>query len=265
MLFPAALIGLPTDVTIDDGAGGAAGHSPVASGPMREERAPGSALEQRLGQLYESRFPVADRASRVELWRVLTRHFFDRFVPPDGVVVDLGAGHCDFINQVSACRRIAIDLSPETREFAAPDVEVHTVPLGDVDRVVAADSVDLVFASNVFEHLRGADALLDTLDSVRRVLSARGRLVVLQPNIRFVGGAFWDFLDHTLPLTDKGMCEALRLADFDVVESRPRFLPYTTKSRLPQWSPLVRIYLALPIAQRLFGKQMLVVARPSTG
>jgi hypothetical protein len=82
----------------------------------------------------------------------------------------------------------------------------------------------------------------------------------MQPNVRLVGGAFWDFFDHTLPLTERGMEEAMAVAGLRVVERRARFLPYTTKSRLPQWSWLVRLYLLLPPAQWLLGKQMLVVA-----
>jgi hypothetical protein len=82
-----------------------------------------------------------------------------------------------------------------------------------------------------------------------------------QPNIRYVGAAFWDFFDPTLPLTEKGMAEALGIAGFDVVEVRPRFLPYTTASRLPQWPWIVRTYLAVPALHRLFGKQMLIFAR----
>ena len=82
----------------------------------------------------------------------------------------------------------------------------------------------------------------------------------MQPNVRLVGGKFWDFFDHTLPLTEKGMAEAMTVAGLRVVESRARFLPYTTKSRLPQWPALVRLYLAVPPAQWLLGKQMLVVA-----
>jgi hypothetical protein len=57
------------------------------------------------------------------------------------------------------------------------------------------------------------------------------------------------------------MVEALTMAGFETLECRARFLPYTTKSRIPQWIPLVRLYLALPLAQRLLGKQMLVVSR----
>ena len=60
------------------------------------------------------------------------------------------------------------------------------------------------------------------------------------------------------------MAEALGMAGFEVIECRARFLPYTTKSRLPKWPVLVRLYLALRPAQWLFGKQMLR-RRPATG
>lgn len=83
----------------------------------------------------------------------------------------------------------------------------------------------------------------------------------MQPNVRVLGGAFYDFFDHTLPLSEKGMAEALRVVGFEIEEIRARFLPYTTKSRLPQAPWLVRLYLACPPARWVLGKQMLVVAR----
>lgn len=221
-------------------------------------------LDAGLDRLYATRFPEAERRARVRLWRTLCDAFFARYVPPGGTVLDLGAGYCDFINQIHAGRRIAIDLNPETPAAAAPGVEVHSLALPALGTVIAPGSVDLAFASNVFEHLRSPDALLDVLGAVRTALRPGGRLVVLQPNVRLTGGRFWDFFDHTLPLTEKGMAEALALAGFRVTECRARFLPYTTKSRLPQASFLVRLYLTLPPVQWLLGKQMLVVAeRPA--
>jgi SAM-dependent methyltransferase len=218
-------------------------------------------LDSRLDRLYAARFSDANREEKTRLWRVLCSSFFNRYVPADGTVLDLGAGYCDFINNISAGRRIAIDLNPDTARSAGPGVETHSVALDEIATVVPASSVDLAFASNVFEHLRGPDHLLGVLEQVRTVLKPDGgRLVVLQPNVRLVGGAFWDFFDHTLPLTEKGMSEALTVAGFRVVECRPGFLPYTTKSRLPQWPLLVRAYLALRPVQWLLGKQMLVVA-----
>jgi SAM-dependent methyltransferase len=217
-------------------------------------------LNSELDRLYAARFHHDERESKSPLWRVICRDFFTRYVPEDGCVVDLGAGYCEFINNISARRRIAVDLNPDTKQFAATGVEVHQLPLERLSEAVDESTVDLAFASNVFEHLRGPDALLRVLANVRAALRPGGRIMIMQPNVRLVGGAFWDFFDHTLPLSERGMTEALEVAGFRVVECRARFLPYTTKSRLPQWTWLVRLYLRLRPAQFILGKQMLVIA-----
>ncbi len=217
-------------------------------------------LNSELDRLYAARFHDDERESKARLWRVICREFFARYVPADACVLDLGAGYCDFVNNISARRRIAVDLNPDTKRFAAPGVEVHQLPLERVAEAVEPGTVDLAFASNVFEHLRGPDALLKVLANVRTALRPGGRIMIMQPNVRLVGGAFWDFFDHTLPLSERGMTEALEVAGFRVVECRARFLPYTTKSRLPQWAFLVRLYLRFRPAQFLLGKQMLLVA-----
>ncbi len=217
-------------------------------------------LNSELDRLYAARFHDDERESKAQLWRVICKDFFAPYVPQDACVLDLGAGYCDFVNNISARRRIAVDLNPDTARFAAPGVEVHQLPLERLSEAVEHGTADLAFASNVFEHLRSPDALLKVLAEVRTALRPGGRIMIMQPNVRLVGGAFWDFFDHTLPLSERGMTEALEVAGFRVVECRPRFLPYTTKSRLPQWTFLVRLYLRFRPAQYLLGKQMLVVA-----
>jgi len=47
------------------------------------------------------------------------------------------------------------------------------------------------------------------------------------------------------------------MAGFKTKKVIARFLPYTTKSRLPQHPLLVRAYLAFPPAWLLLGKQTL--------
>jgi SAM-dependent methyltransferase len=219
-------------------------------------------IETGLDRLYARRFSAAERAEKTRLWGVLCERFFARYVSAEATVLDLGAGYCDFINQIRAARRIAVDLNPDTVHAAAPGVEVHALPLDRLGEAVEAGSVDLVFASNVFEHLQGPDVLLSVLEAVFRTLRPGGRLLILQPNVRRVGTAFWDFVDHRLPLTEKGMAEALGLVGFRVEECRPGFLPYTTKAKswLPRWSWLLRLYLALPPAHWVWGKQMFLVA-----
>jgi SAM-dependent methyltransferase len=222
--------------------------------------APGR-IEDALDRIYEHRFPSGDRAGRARLWETICRSFFDQYVPRDGTVLDVGAGYCDFINNVRAARRLVVDLNPDTVQAAAEGVEVFTLPLERLGEAIAPASVDLAFASNVFEHLRSPDILLDILAALRVALRPGGLLIIMQPNVRALGGAFWDFVDHTLPLSERGMTEALEVSGFEIVHRRARFLPYTTKSHLPRWSILVRLYLALRPAQWLMGKQMLIVAR----
>ena len=149
--------------------------------------------------IYRNRFDERDLANKRVLWEVLVREVFQRYVPPDGTVLDLGAGNCEFTNAVRARRRIAVDLNPDTVRFAGPGVEVLTTSSDDMGSV-ADESVDTVFTSNFFEHLPTKDALAATLEESRRVTRPGGALVVLMPNIRAVGGRYWDSLDHHLPL-----------------------------------------------------------------
>src|SRR5262249_10270216 len=135
------------------------------------------------------------------------------------------------------------------------------VPSDQLSSRVTLDSVDVVFCSNFFEHLPDKRTFLATLAEIRRVLRPGGRLLVLQPNIRFVGAAYWDFVDHHLPLTDRTLVEACESLNFEVVEVIPRFLPYTTRSALPQSPWLVRLYLAIRPAWLILGRQTWAVLR----
>ena len=118
--------------------------------------------------------------------------------------------------------------------------------------------------SNYLEHLPDSGVVVAQLREAYTVCRPGGRVVIVQPNIRLVGSAYWDFLDHHTALTDKSLCEAAELAGFTTVEVIPRFLPFTTKSRLPQARTLVRWYLRVPPARWLLGKQTLYVGERSS-
>ena len=218
-----------------------------------------------LKHLYENRFPEAERRKKAAIWRVLVRAVFSRWIEPESTVVDLGAGYCEFINAVEARRRIAIDLNPDTAASAAPGVEVHAAP---VERLsfIADEEVDVVFTSNFFEHLPTKALLTATVEEALRVLKPGGRLIAMGPNVRLVPGAYWDYFDHVLPLSERSLAELLDLCGFELERVEARFLPYTTKSAIPQWPWLVRLYLAArPLSSFLMGKQFLVIARkPAT-
>ena len=213
----------------------------------------------RLPRLYALRFNPDEQDRKRRVWQVLCESFFQRYVRPEDTVLDLGAGYCEFINQIVCRRRIALDLSEEVGRHAGPGVEVMQGAATDLGALADA-TVDVVFASNFFEHLPTKADLLKTLSEVRRVLRPGGRLLILQPNVRYAGGKYWDFFDHHLPLTERSLIEALGLAGLSPVEVRPRFLPFSTKSVLPQHPLLVWLYLKLPVAQRLLGQQSWIVA-----
>ena len=209
--------------------------------------------------LYERRFSAEDRRAKDALWRVLCEHFFQRWVPPDARVVDLGAGLCEFVNHIRAREKWAVDLDPDLTLRVAPGVRARCGPAHDLGWLDTG-SIDVVFASNVFEHFASKDELVTALREIRRVLRPGGRLLVLGPNIRYASRVYWDFFDHHLALSDRSMAEALETNGFTLEHVRARFLPYTIKSRLPRWPVLVRLYLRCRPLHLLFGKQMFVVA-----
>jgi ubiquinone/menaquinone biosynthesis C-methylase UbiE len=118
-----------------------------------------------------------------------------------------------------------------------------------------------VFISNFFEHINH-ETILATLVEVRRVLKPAGQLLLLQPNVRYCAKDYWQFFDHITPVDDRAMVEAFAQTGYRVVKNIPRFLPYTTKSRLPSGPGLVRLYLKVPLAWRVLGAQAFMVATP---
>jgi SAM-dependent methyltransferase len=213
-----------------------------------------------LAHLYAHRFDRRERRARSRMWKVLVERFLQRHVPENAFVVDVAGGYGEFATYVRARRKIVLDANPDAHEHAAPGVEVRIADarrLEDQRDLVGA--VDLVFVSNFFEHLDSADDFLAVLGGCRALLKTGGCLLVLQPNFRYCFREYYDFLDHSLPVTDRSMREALGASGFAIDELVPRFLPYTTKRR-PSSPRLLEVYLKLPILWRIFGAQMFVRA-----
>lgn len=214
---------------------------------------------QDLGKEYQRRF-AALAGYRDSVWQVLVRQCFQSYVAPGSSVLDLGSGWGEFIRHIRADRRIAMDMNPEMPGRVGPDVE--TILQDSAQPWPLADgSIDVVFTSNFLEHLPDKDALRRTLKEACRCLRAGGRLICLGPNIRFLHGAYWDFWDHFVPLTDRSLVEILTLAGFAVERVVPRFLPYSMSQGFTPPVALIAAYLRLPPVWPLFGKQFLVVAR----
>lgn len=197
---------------------------------------------------------------RAAVWRAVARHL-QTWIPADAVVADLGAGHCGFINAIIARDRHAVDPWEGAATHAAPGVVVHRAPAHALE-FFREGSVDIMFASNLLEHLDG-QTLGRTLSEIRRALRPGGRLLVVQPNFRYAYKVYFDDYTHERVFTHESLRDTLLAAGFEIAHLEARFLPFSLRSRLPAWPWLVRAYLALP--WRPFAGQMLVVAiRPES-
>jgi SAM-dependent methyltransferase len=216
-------------------------------------------MSECLETIYSNRFAGLE-TRRSQVWQVLTRDFFQRWVRPDAAVLDLGAGYCEFINNIRAARKYALDLNPASSAKANPGVAVLSQNVTE-PWALSPESIDVVFTSNFFEHLASKRDFQQCLEQAFRVLRRGGRLLALGPNIRFCFDVYWDFFDHHLPLSDRSVVEALAIVGFQTEKVIARFLPFTMKGKLPPSPLLVRAYLKLPIAWPLLGKQFFIVAQ----
>jgi len=201
---------------------------------------------------------LAPDPRRATVWKALWHHYFRHRIAPSDRVLDLGSGYGDFINNVVAARRVAVDVWPGFAAHLDDGVEAIVGPVSDLSRI-AEGSIDYAFASNLFEHLTQQE-FADTLSSLRGKLSPDGSLTILQPNYRYACREYFDDYTHVSIYSHVSICDFLAANGFEPVEVHPRFLPLTVKSRLPAWSPLIGLYLASPV--KPLGKQMLVRARP---
>jgi SAM-dependent methyltransferase len=205
---------------------------------------------------YHSTRLVADRRRDV-LWSTLAR-YLQRFVAETDAVLDFGAGHCGFINNVRAARRLAFDQWHGVVDHAETGVESIVGEYQGLEQLPAS-SLNVVFASNVFEHFTVAE-LLDVVRVLRRLLKPDGRLMLLQPNFHYAYRQYFDDYTHKSIWTHVSLADFLSANGFELIDVRKAFLPLTVKSRLPVYPFLIRAYLASPF--KPMAGQMLLVARP---
>lgn len=213
-----------------------------------------------LQRMYERRFGPQARAAKLEVWKAIVESFLQRWIGERDRVLDLGCGMGEFLNHVRCARRVGIDLNPEMARLLDPGIEFRAGDVCDLSFLDDA-SLDLVFTSNLLEHLSSKADVERLLSEAQRVLRSGGHFVALGPNLRFLPGEYWDFWDHLVPITDRSLVEVLETRGFTIVDCIPRFLPYTTRSSLPKAPWLVRLYLRAPIVWPLLGRQFLIRAR----
>lgn len=214
--------------------------------------------QQELKQIYRQRFGATSKY-RNQVWVILANSFFNKWIPHEATVLDLGCGYGEFINNVVARKKFAMDLNPDSAKCLRSDV-LHFEQDCSQPWPLAANSLDITFTSNFLEHLPDKQFLKRTLSESFRCLKPGGLIIAMGPNIKYLPGRYWDFFDHHVALTEASLGEALEMQGFALRQVTPRFLPYTLV-RAPEY-PLIflRVYLKLPWLWRFVGRQFLMVA-----
>lgn len=209
---------------------------------------------------YRKRFDAQENETRGRLWKVFCESFLQKFIKREDVVLDIGAGYCEFLNNIYCRRKIAVDINPDTRRVAGKDVEVLQVRATSIPKRFDG-KIDVVFMSNVLEHLDSKDDVLAALSRAYRLLRKGGKLIIVQPNIDLVREAYWDFIDHKVALNTKSLHEALTTCGFTIDRFIEKFLPYTTKRKyVPMRHLLLRLYLKIPPILRPFAGESFILA-----
>ncbi|PYS51365.1 MAG: class I SAM-dependent methyltransferase [Acidobacteria bacterium] len=202
---------------------------------------------------FKTRYSPDRNRSRV--WKAICEYLQD-FVPPDGVVLDIGAGYCDFINQIKAAQKYALDANPNVADFCTPDVQFLWGKAG-VPLEIPRHSVDVVLASNLLEHL-SEQQCSDLFDRLDDLLKERGKLILIQPNYYYCYRQYWDDFTHVKAFSHVSLTDFLLSRGYRIVRVEKKFMPFSFKSLLPKSYWITKLYLRS--IWRPLAKQMLIVA-----
>lgn len=213
-------------------------------------------------KVYTKRWEAPELETVSKVWEILTRVFFQKIIGDNARVLDIGCGFCHLLNHLKAREKIGVDANPLAKNYAVEGVTF--IHIDDLRlKMLPDEHFDWVFLSNFLEHLDTPRDVIALLERIKELLAPGGRIIILQPNFRLLGSAYFDFIDHKTILTDKSVEEALNIAGFRIERKIIRFLPYTTRSRLPQHTFFVQIYLRFRPAWFIMGKQSLFIATKS--
>jgi ubiquinone/menaquinone biosynthesis C-methylase UbiE len=210
-------------------------------------------------RIYDYRFKDVDLDKKNVVWKEVASYIYKLTGGPE-TVLDPAGGMCEFINNVPAKEKWAIDLNRDfINQYADPSV--RQVIGNNLTIELPENYFDLIFISNFLEHLDSQAQVAEFLEKMFRAVKQNGFIAVMGPNFKYAYKEYFDFADHTVCLSELGAAEHLVGAGFDIAEMHARFLPLSFRGGLPVNKFLVQTYLQLPFAWRFFGKQFLIVAK----
>lgn len=191
---------------------------------------------------------------RVKVWKAITE-YLQPYVGSDKTVFDMGSGYGDFINLIEANKKFALDISSDVKDYIDKDVTFINKPSTSLEDLTT-NSVDVVFSSNLLEHLDRTQ-LDQTMKGVQRAIKDGGALILIGPNYRYAYREYFDDYTHKSIFTHVTLTDLMYEYGFTPIKVVPKFLPLSLKSRLPKSYLLTKLYLHSPI--RPLGKQMLLI------
>jgi len=211
-----------------------------------------------LQQTYQRRFNQFqnEKEFRDDMWKILIKNYFQQFIPRDSTVLDIPSGYGEFITNITAKKKIAIDLNFDSKKFLPKNVQ-FIICSSDSIRLTK-NSVDIIFVSNFFEHI-SREMIQKTMKEFYRILKSHGKVLVLQPNIRFIQKDYWMFFDHVTPIDDRALDEIFEINKMKLIYKVEKFLPFSTKLHYPKSLWLVNLYLRVPFLWRFFGQQSFLI------
>jgi SAM-dependent methyltransferase len=215
-------------------------------------------MNENLNKIYQIRFSGLEEYHNA-IWKILVKDFFSKWIPKGSVVLDLGCGYGEFINNLPDCERHAMDLNPDSGKHLDKDIHFHQQDCSKPWEI-APCSLDVIFSSNFFEHLPDKDALDQTVGHAMQALKPGGSLLAIGPNIAVLKGRYWDFWDHHIALSDQALAELLEIHGLEIKRTISRFLPYNMVRVKKRPLFLVSLYLRAPFLWPIWGKQFFLAA-----
>lgn len=191
------------------------------------------------------------------MWCAIVDYISKKYLKEPAAALDLGCGYGDFINNLKCPNKFAVDLNPDAANYLAPGIKFIN-STADKLEAVESGSLDLIFSSNLLEHLDDSE-LERAAREFHRVLKVGGLMITMQPNYYYAYREYFDDYTHKKVFSHQSLQDFFSANGFKTNAMEKKFVPFSLKSRLPKTYMLTKLYLDFPL--RPMAKQMLGVFR----
>ncbi len=191
------------------------------------------------------------------MWCAIVDYISKKYLKEPNTALDLGCGYGDFINNLKCPNKFAVDLNPDAANYLAPGIKFIN-STADKLEAVESGSLDLIFSSNLLEHLDDNE-LERAAKEFHRVLKVGGLMITMQPNYYYAYREYFDDYTHKKVFSHQSLQDFFSANGFKTNAMEEKFVPFSLKSRLPKTYMLTKLYLDFPL--RPMAKQMLGVFR----